>query len=70
MPWWPSTLVGGAGRVLEPHRVLVEASTLAGWQALDRAALGQAWTHYERAKAAAREADSPALLAHAIAEQA
>jgi tetratricopeptide (TPR) repeat protein len=50
--------------------VLVEASTLAGWQALDRAALGQAWTHYERAKAAAREADSPALLAHAIAEQA
>jgi tetratricopeptide (TPR) repeat protein len=50
--------------------VLVEASTLAGWQALDRAALGQAWTHYERAKAAAREAESPALLAHATAEQA
>ena len=50
--------------------VLVEASTLAGWQALDRAAVGQAWTHYERAKAAAREADSPALLAHATAEQA
>jgi tetratricopeptide (TPR) repeat protein len=50
--------------------VLVEVSTLAGWQALDRAALGQAWTHYERAKAAAREADSPALLAHATAEQA
>ncbi len=50
--------------------VLVEASTLAGWQALDRAALGQAWTHYERAKAAAREADSTALLAHATAEQA
>ncbi len=51
-------------------RVLVEASTLAGWQALDRAAPGQAWTHYERAKTAAREADSPALLAHATAEQA
>jgi tetratricopeptide (TPR) repeat protein len=50
--------------------VLVEASTLAGWQALDRAAVGQAWTHYERAKAAAREAESPALLAHATAEQA
>jgi hypothetical protein len=50
--------------------VLVEASTLAGWQALDRAALGQAWTHYEHAKAAAREAESPALLAHATAEQA
>ncbi|MGH3995410.1 MAG: tetratricopeptide repeat protein, partial [Pseudonocardiaceae bacterium] len=50
--------------------VLVEASTLAGWQALDRTALGQAWTHYEHAKAAAREAESPALLAHATAEQA
>src|SRR6185312_488203 len=50
--------------------VLVEASTLAGWQALDRAALGQAWTHYDRAKTAAREAESPALLAHATAEQA
>ncbi len=50
--------------------VLVEASTLAGWQALDRAAVGQAWTHYERAKAAAREAESVALLAHATAEQA
>jgi tetratricopeptide (TPR) repeat protein len=49
---------------------LAEASTLAGWQALDRAALGQAWTHYERAKHAAREADSLALLAHATAEQA
>ncbi len=49
---------------------LVEASTLAGWQALDRAAPGQAWTHYERAKAAARESGSPALLAHATAEQA
>lgn len=50
--------------------VLVEASTLAGWQALDRAALGQAWAHYERAKDAAREAESAALLAHATAEQA
>ncbi len=50
--------------------VLVEASTLAGWQALDRAAVGQAWTHYERAKAAAREAESAALLSHATAEQA
>ncbi|MGH3694269.1 MAG: tetratricopeptide repeat protein [Pseudonocardiaceae bacterium] len=58
-----------------PHRpalagILVEASTLAGWQALDRAAFGQAWMHYERAKAAAREAESAALLAHATAEQA
>jgi tetratricopeptide (TPR) repeat protein len=50
--------------------VLVEASTLAGWQALDRAAVGQAWTHYERAKSAAHVAESPALLSHATAEQA
>ncbi|MGH3934855.1 MAG: tetratricopeptide repeat protein, partial [Pseudonocardiaceae bacterium] len=50
--------------------ILVEAPTLAGWQALDRAAVGQAWMHYERAKAAAREAESVALLAHATAEQA
>jgi hypothetical protein len=50
--------------------VLAEASTLAGWQALDRTAPAQAWTHYERAKTAAREADSPAQLAHATAQQA
>jgi hypothetical protein len=47
-----------------------EASTLAGWQALDRDDTPQAWAHYERAKHAAREADSPLLLAHATAEQA
>lgn len=50
--------------------VLVEACTLAGWQSLDRNAVSQAYEHYERAKAAAREAESMALLAHAIAEQA
>lgn len=49
---------------------LTEASTLAGWEALDRNAISQAWQHYERAKAAAREAMSPALLAHSMAEQA
>lgn len=50
--------------------VLTEVSTLAGWNALDRNAFGQAWQHYERAKAAAREAGSARLLAHATAEQA
>lgn len=50
--------------------VLTEVSTLAGWDALDRSAFNQAWQHYERAKSAAREADSPSLLAHAMAEQA
>ncbi|WUV55379.1 tetratricopeptide repeat protein [Amycolatopsis sp. NBC_01480] len=50
--------------------VLVEASTLAGWNSLDMGSLSQAWLHYERAKSAARESGSTALLAHATAEQA
>ncbi|EHY91101.1 tetratricopeptide repeat protein [Saccharomonospora azurea] len=50
--------------------VLTEASTLAGWVALDRNAISQAWNHYERAKAAAREFGSTTALAHALAEQA
>jgi tetratricopeptide (TPR) repeat protein len=50
--------------------VLTDAATLAGWQALDRAAIRQAWDLHEKAKAAAREAGSPILLAHATAQQA
>lgn len=50
--------------------VLTEASALAGWEALDRNAIRQAWDHHERAKAAAREAGSSLLLAHATAQQA
>lgn len=50
--------------------VLAEASALAGWEALDRNAVTSAWDHHESAKAAAREAESPALLAHATAQQA
>ena len=50
--------------------VLAELGALAGWEALDRYAIGQAWEHHERAKLAAREANSPALLAHATAQQA
>jgi tetratricopeptide (TPR) repeat protein len=50
--------------------VLTEASALAGWEALDRNAIRQAWDHHERAKAAALEASSPLLFAHAIAQQA
>jgi tetratricopeptide (TPR) repeat protein len=50
--------------------VLADASTLAGWEALDRYAIRQAWDHHERAKAAAREAGSPLLLAHSTAQQA
>ncbi|HEY9476407.1 MAG TPA: amino acid ABC transporter substrate-binding protein [Mycobacteriales bacterium] len=50
--------------------VLSDAAALAGWQAIDRAALEQAWRCHETAKAAAREAESPVLLAHAAAQQA
>lgn len=50
--------------------VLTEASALAGWEALDRNAIRQAWEHHERAKTAAREANSPVLLAHSTAQQA
>lgn len=50
--------------------VLTDAHTLAGWQSLDRGEVGHAWDHYRRACDAARAADSPALHAHALAEQA
>lgn len=50
--------------------VLTETSALAGWEALDRNAIKQAWDHHERAKAAAREAGAPILLAHSLAQQA
>ncbi|MDL4777588.1 XRE family transcriptional regulator [Actinomadura xylanilytica] len=50
--------------------VLSDAGALAGWQALDVGAVQQAWGHYETAKTAAREADAPVLLAHAMGEQA
>lgn len=50
-------------------RVLADAAALAGWQALDRGQIAQAWQHHESAKTAATEAGSPALLAHAMAEQ-
>lgn len=50
--------------------VLAEASALAGWDALDRNALAQAWRYHEIAKTAAREANSRHLLVHATAQQA
>src|ERR1035441_10179797 len=50
--------------------VLADASALAGWQAIDMARLPHAWAHFERATAAAREADDPCLLAFAAGEQA
>lgn len=50
--------------------VLVDASALAGWQSLDQGLLRQAWNHYDRARTAAREANSTALEAYACAAQA
>jgi tetratricopeptide (TPR) repeat protein len=60
----------GAGQREALAGVLTEAAALAGWEALDRNALDQAWDHHETAKAAAREARSTVLLAHATAQQA
>lgn len=62
-----STLHGQRAALAE---ALAETSALAGWEALDRNAIGQAWRHHEIAKRAAREAESPTLLAHATAQQA
>lgn len=50
--------------------LLAELSALAGWEALDTHSLSQAWDHHERAKLAAGEAGSSALLAHSLAQQA
>ncbi|MET8974358.1 XRE family transcriptional regulator [Streptomyces sp. NPDC004539] len=49
---------------------LAGASTLAAWQAIDCGAVERAWRHYELAKRAARDAEAPMYLAHAMGEQA
>jgi hypothetical protein len=50
--------------------ILSETAALAGWQAIDRCALKDAWDHHENAIAAARETGEPAILAYASAQQA
>ena len=50
--------------------VLADAAALAGWQAIDMRRLPAAWSHFETATAAAREADDHCLLAFAAGEQA
>ncbi|GAA0947039.1 XRE family transcriptional regulator [Nonomuraea longicatena] len=50
--------------------LLAEAASLAGWQAINTLALNDAWNHYEKAKAAAAEADDPSVLAYVSGEQA
>jgi hypothetical protein len=49
---------------------LSDAEALAAWVALDMSDVGAAWRHHEAARLAAREAESPALLAHAMVQQA
>ncbi|MDJ1136391.1 helix-turn-helix transcriptional regulator [Streptomyces iconiensis] len=49
---------------------LTGAATLAAWQALDGGFVERAWRHYELAKHAAKEADAPMFLVHAMGEQA
>lgn len=50
--------------------VLADASALAGWQAIDMGRLPRAWTHFDRAASAAREAADNCLLAFATGERA
>lgn len=49
--------------------ILSELYMLAGWQALDFRNAMESWQLYERAKSAANESDSQALVAHAAAQQ-
>jgi len=51
-------------------QVLADAAALAGWQAIDMGRLSAAWSYFELATAAAREARNDALLAFAAGEQA
>lgn len=61
--------------LLNRHRqplaaLLTEASTLAGWNALDGGLIDSAWQYYARGREAAAESGSISRLAHATAEQA
>jgi tetratricopeptide (TPR) repeat protein len=58
------------GRREHLAQVLADAAALAGWQAIDMGRLPAAWTHFELATDAAREAGNDALLAFAAGEQA
>ncbi|SEL57619.1 hypothetical protein [Nonomuraea pusilla] len=58
------------GMRAELAHLLAETASLAGWQAINALALKDAWHHYEQAKAAAYEADDPAVLAYVSGEQA
>lgn len=50
-------------------RIIADASALAGWQALDTAAITRAWDNFNLARSAGQEADDTAVYAHALGEQ-
>ena len=50
--------------------VIADASTLAGWQSLDQGMVRESWEHYDKARGAARVAESRSLEAYASAGQA
>ncbi|MEV0681170.1 hypothetical protein AB0I60_32100 [Actinosynnema sp. NPDC050436] len=50
--------------------VIADASTLAGWQSLDQGMVRESWEHYDKARSAARVAESRSLEAYACAGQA
>ena len=50
-------------------RIVADASALAGWQALDTAAIMRAWQHFDLARSAGQEADDGPVYAHALGEQ-
>lgn len=64
------------GDVLNPEvrirlaGVIADASTLAGWQSLDQGMVRESWQHYDKARSAARVAESRSLEAYACAGQA
>lgn len=50
-------------------QALAQASSLAGWQALDSGRRASAWRFYELAKTAANESEDPFVRAHVSTEQ-
>lgn len=50
-------------------RILADAAALAGWQALDTAAITRAWQFFDIARSCGQQAGESAVYAHALGEQ-
>lgn len=50
-------------------RILADAAALAGWQALDTAAINRAWQFFDIARSCGQQAGESAVYAHALGEQ-